>query len=277
MSSPKRTEVDIFDHEDYVPWLGELFKHRDMRFNYSTVARRIGAKSRGYWHNIVRGDRPLSEDLILKLGEVLHLDEEELAYLQALASVRQAPTEEVRRAAELRAAGLRKVRLAARIDAQNAVYLSQWYTAAIREAWSRLGQRPDPAWVAERLVSPIPVEQVEEAVALIERLGLSPGAAAADLSTGHEPPTPVGKVWHDQMLGLAQRAVRELPREERFVDGVAVAVSAKKIQELRRRIQYALQELNQEACSDSDPADEVVVIEIAMVPLMRGLTEDAEG
>ena len=104
---------------------------------------------------------------------------------------------------------------------------------------------------------------------VIDRLGLAPGASASDVSTGHEPTVQIGVVWHEQMLELARHAVTSLPRHERFVDGVAFTASASKVAELKRKIQHMVQELNHEAAQDPHPADEVVVIEVAMFPILR--------
>jgi uncharacterized protein (TIGR02147 family) len=273
-------EVDVFEYRDYRAFLRDVYSSRkqtEYGFSYRAFAKRAGLSAPNYLKLVAEGQRNLTGEMAGRFAAALGLEGEAAGYFCDLVAFNQASSATERERCYQRLQSYRRYRNTFRLDAAHAAYHSEWYIPAIRELAACQGFREDPKWIARRLRPSITARQAQQALAVLEQLGLLVRDAAGQLvqhhpvlSTGDD--QPLGHhiaTFHRTMLQRAGEALDGVPREEREIAALTLGLDAARFREFKQRLYELRQELLQLASSSSERADRVVQINFQMFPLSQ--------
>jgi uncharacterized protein (TIGR02147 family) len=273
-------EVDVFEYRDYRAFLRDVYRSRkqtEYGFSYRAFAKRAGLSAPNYLKLVAEGQRNLTPEMAGRFAGALGLGEESAGYFCDLVAFNQAASAPERERCYQRLQSYRRYRNTFRLDAAHAAYHSEWYIPAIRELAACAGFREDPKWIARRLQPSITARQAQQALGVLEQLGLLVRDAGgrlvqhqAVLSTGDD--QPLGHhvaTFHRTMLQRAGEALDSVAREEREIAALTVGLDAALYRRFKQRLYELRQELLHLATSSQDPPDRVVQINFQMFPLSR--------
>ena len=273
-----RAKVDVFAFRDYRAFL-RAFSDRQRGekggFSPAEFAKRVELRSVNYLKLVIDGQRNLTPDLAHRFGEACGLRDDSLAYFCALVAFNQAKTARERTLHYETLRGFRRFRAAHRLDAAQSAYHSQWYIPAVYELSGCHDFDEAPRAIAKRLMPPISPKQAEEALAVLMELGLLVRAADGRLKPAENivetPEGPLGHhvvEYHRTMMQRAADALDHVPREEREIASLTIAVSQERMRELKSELEkfrHALAERYQ-----ADPrAERVVQVNFQLFPLTK--------
>ena len=202
-------------------------KHRDFA--------RALSRSDAWLSLVLAGRRRFDPELTETVAQQLGLDPDASAYFAALVDLDN-PSARARSAAWATVHATQRQRSAATFSEDVAALFSRWYVAAIEELARCAEFRAEPRWIAGVLVPAISVEQAEEALTLLVRLGrlrpdergsLSPNDqhtwSPSDLPQG--PISDAVILFHRDALRLADAAIAGARFNERHLSGMVFALS----------------------------------------------------
>lgn len=275
---PERPDPRAFDdHRVYLRAMIEHLRDVEPRFSYRWFARRAGFSSPNFLKLVADGERNMSADSIDRFARGLGLDAREQHAFEALVRLGIASTDaERRRWYEV----LREARGRAAVDRLRAdafdLY-ARWFVVVVRELMGLDGYQDDPAWVARTVRPPLTRREAQDAREILLRLGLVQADDAGrvrpvdrKISTGGEVHSLAVRTFHRAMLGLAERALDEVPRDRRAISALTVPLTAEQYETVRVRIERfrrtLLEELD-EASTDASVA--VYQLQFALFPVSR--------
>lgn len=272
------SSVHIFEYADYRLYLRDFYaaeKARSAAFSHRAFCRRAGLRSTNYLSLIMKGERDLSSEMAPRFAHACGLSKAETDFFCDLVAYGQATTTEEKQRCHERLSRYRKFREAHRLVGEQTAYHAHWYMPAVRELVALPSFVEDPAWIAATLEPAITEKQAAEAITILCKLGLLTRDAQgklqqtqALLTTG---PGPLGHhifVYHHAMLDLAKRALDQLPRDQRDISSVTLAVSASALPALRERLRQFRRELLELAGLESTP-ERVVQLNLQLFPLSK--------
>lgn len=254
---------DIYDHIDYLAWLREAMEER--RQSERVFSMRYAAQKTGIDHSllvkILQGKRHLSAANIPPMAKFMGLDAAREDYLAMLVEYARARNDDqIRRTFEK----INDARPHARqrLEADRYEYFQSWRHVAMRslldwhpfhgEDWDALGQMLSPS---------ISGRQAKESVELLERLQLLVRSddgryrvSQAHVSTGERWHSAAVKSFQKEVIRLSEGAVDRVPREQRDVSTLTVALSRSALEEIRAVLKEARAQVIKIA--DRLPADE---------------------
>jgi len=271
----------IFTYFDFRRYLRDSQQQRRKTrpaFTLEYLAGKVGLKSKGHISLIFTGSKNIPEDKIHLFAQAFELDEREADFFGNLVRFGQARTHRDRKKFLDLMVGLMRVSDRRLVPRQYAM-CQEWWHPVVHELlrldnfcqdWERLAQRLRPR---------ITPEQAKESVALLEEIGL-----VRQDSGGHWKPTDVvltfGDGWSSVAVRqfqihtfvMAQRALEEVPVEERDVSTLTLSIGETTFREIRSRLALLRQEILSLARSDRSP-DRVCQMNLALFPL----TSSEEG
>lgn len=273
-----RAKVDVFGFRDYRAFL-RAFSDRQrgekQGFSAAEFATGVGLRSANYLKLVIDGQRNLTPDLAHRFAEACGLRDEPLAYFCALVAFNQAKTARERSLHYDTLRSFRRFRAAHRLDAAQSAYHSEWYIPAIYELCACQDFDEDARKIAKRLLPPISPKQAEDALDVLQQLGLLVRAPDGRLKPAeHIVETPEGPLghhvveYHRTMMQRAAEALDHVPREEREIASLTIAISQARMRELKAELEafrHALAERYQ-----ADPrAERVVQLNFQLFPLTK--------
>ena len=273
--------VDVFSYRDYRAYLRDVYaarKSSEYGFSYRAFARKAGLSAPNYLKLVTEGQRNLTAEMAGRFAAALGLAGEPASYFCDLVAFNQAASAPERERCYQRLQAYRRYRSTFRLDAAHAAYHAEWYIPAIRELSACSGFRPDPKWIARTLRPSITARQAEQAVAVLEQLGLlvrdTSGRLVQEeplLSTGDD--QPLGHhiaTFHRTMMQRASEALDTVPREEREIAALTLGLNERQFLQIKQRLYQLRQELLQASLEEAEgPPDRVVQINFQMFPLSR--------
>lgn len=270
--------VHIFEYLDYRQYLRDFYagqKALRKSFSHRAFSRRAGLRSSNYLSLIMKGQRDLSSEMAPRFAKACGLVRREADFFCDLVAYGQAQSTAERHRAYERLARFRKFRDAHRLVGEQTAYHQHWYMPALRELVTLASFREEPKWIAAALEPKISEREASEALAILIKLGLlvrdESGRlrqAQAIVTTG---PGPLGHqifAYHQGMIALAQRALDQLPREERDISSVTLCVAEATLPLVKRKLEELRQELLQLAEAETAP-ERVVQLNLQFFPLSR--------
>jgi uncharacterized protein (TIGR02147 family) len=275
--------VDVFRYRDYRLYLRDVYtarKKSEYGFSYRAFAKRAGLGAPNYLKLVAEGERNLAPEMATRFASALGLSGEPADYFCDLVAFNQAASAPERERGYQRLQRYRRYRNVFRLDAAHAAYHSEWYIPALRELIACPGFREDPRWIARALRPNISQRQAEQALKILEQLGLVVRNGEGQLeqrdpviATGDD--QPLGhhiSNFHRAMLERAADALDHVPREEREIAALTLSLSAAQFRAFKQRLYEIRQELLQaalEPAAAAGGADRVVQINFQMFPLAR--------
>lgn len=249
-SNPPR----IWDYEDarrFVAHLCHWKQRHEPHFSYRQLARFAELGSPSYVQTYLKGKRNLKPGTARRLGQALGLDEAEQSCFVLL--VRYTQQEDERQREVLRLELLRhSVRhgRTGRIDEARLDYFTQWFIPVVHAMASLAGFRPDPHWIAGRLVPRIRSFDARRALDTLLDLGMltrddDGGVEVATPRVATDPALRSSLVqeYLRAMVRLVDQAVDAWPRDHRVTSAMTITVPESLIAQLYDRVEGFRREL----------------------------------
>ena len=273
-----RAKVDVFAYRDYRAFLrafGERHRAEKGGFSPAEFIKRAGLRSPNYFKLVVDGERNLTPDLAHRFAEACGLRDDSVAYFCALVAFNQAKTARERDLHYETLQGFRRFRAAHRLDGAQSAYHAQWYIPAIYELAGCVDFDADPRAIAKRLLPAISPKQAKEALEVLSELGLLVPDASGRLrpaqSIVQTPEGPLGHhvvQYHRTMMQRAAEALDHVPRAEREVASLTIAVSEQRMVELKAELEAFRHRLAERYQADAR-AERVVQVNFQLFPLSK--------
>lgn len=236
----------VFDYTDYRVFLKDWYDHRkatEPGFSYRVFARRAGLSSQSLLVHVMKGERNLTDASLEALCVGLELDEAERDFFGLIVAFCQATNDEDRTAAWEEVMATTHFRAARPLEGAVWSSVARWYAAAVHELVRTEGFRPDPAWMVTRLWPEADVNKVREAFEGLVDVGLirrEPDGTwtTVEVALATEPQT-IGlavSAFHRSLLHHAAAAIEAVPREQRHLGALTVAIPASVVPRLKREI-----------------------------------------
>jgi len=273
----KRTKLDIFEYTDFRKFLLDRITELQAekpQYSRSYFCQRLGLASMNYLKLLIEGKRRLTDELAIRLTEVLGLTEQETAFFRDLVVYNQARTTEAKNVA------LKDLRLHRRfvkvqqmtIDSFD--YIADPLTLTLRELTSLPDFNEDPGWIAAHLPKPATSKQIKDSLATLLRLGmlardqdgvLRPAAQHQD--TGQQLGSVPLRSYHLNMIKLSAEAM-ELPPTTRYFQGLTVSISPGAYARVVSKIQEAVEDVRR-IVDEDEPSEQVYHLEVTFFPLSK--------
>jgi uncharacterized protein (TIGR02147 family) len=268
---------DVYAYFDYRALLRAYYEDRKRHgrgFSYRAFARRAGLRSPNHLKRVIDGERNLTPDMAERFAHACRFEGEDAAYFRELVAFNEAKTE-AERAARYRAlSAFRGYRKAHKLESAEADYCSSWYIPAIRELSARPDFRDDPAWIAKQLVPEIKSSQAKAALQTLLQLGLLVRDGDRLLrgeqivTTGAETRGIHIVAFHRAMMDRASEAMDVIPRAQRDISSLTLALGRGGLELLKHRIQELRRELLGLEQTGED-IDQIVQVNFQLFPLSR--------
>lgn len=276
MAARPASPVDVYEYLDYRALLRDYYlakKAQGRGFSYRAFARRAGLRAPNDLKRVSEGERNLTSSMAGRYAEAMGLSGEEAAYFCDLVTFNQATTSRERNAAYERLRGFRGYRAAHKLELAHAAYHSTWFVPAIREMVLLHDFRPDPVWIAKRLIPPISVADARRALALLVELQMiatdesgTVKQTDAVVTTGPQTTGLHIANYHRSMMSRAAEAIDLIPASDRDVSSITFAVGEDGMRRIKKRVQRFRQELIALLAEEQD-ATQVLQLNMQLFPL----------
>ncbi|MCH2108627.1 MAG: TIGR02147 family protein [Polyangiaceae bacterium] len=271
--------VDIYAFDDFREFLGATYrskKENNPNFSFRSFSKRTGFSAPNHLQRVIAGQRNLSPNAVERYAMALQLNQEETDYFRLLVSIGQEEDEEDKESLRRSLLAMKKYRQAERLGDAHARYHSCWYIPAIFEMVACRGFVPEPRWIARRLCPSIESLQAQEALSILEDLGLIEidGGEVRQknsvLTTGAEVQRTHIADYHRVMMDRAAASIDEVAPGLRDISSLTVALGPVGLQSFKARIQEFRRELLSLAEEQDDPS-QVVQLNLQLFPLSKQL------
>jgi uncharacterized protein (TIGR02147 family) len=275
---------DIYEYLDYRALLRAFYEHKKRTrggFSYRAFARRAGLKSPSHLKRVIDGERNVTPESVDRFIAGCRFEGEEASYFRELVAFQEAKTQAERNARYRKLSAFRGYRKAHRLAAAEAEYCARWYIPAIRELANRGDFHEDPEWISRQLVPSITPGQARKALATLLELGLlvregdqlHPGEQI--VTTGAETRGIHIVNYHRAMMKRASEAMDVIPKPERDISSLTLALGRGGLELLKARIQEFRRELLGLE-ETAEEVDQIVQVNLQLFPLStsRSKAED---
>lgn len=281
----KHEAIDVFDYLDVRAFLRDTYEARKRRgpaFSYRAFSRRAGLASPNHLKRVIDGERSLTDAMAVRYAKALGLTGEAASYFCELAAFARAATSAQKNEVYRKLAAFRGYQRVHRLDGAHAAYHANWYVPTIRELANLPDFRPDPAWIAARLLPSITRAEAAEALATLFDLGMlvrEPDGAVRPgdqvVSTGPETRGLHIGNYHRAMLERAAASIDVVPAPRRDISSLTFCTDEEGLRALKQRIQRFRQELVALLPEHEAQGDRVVQLNMQLFPLTHGTSEES--
>jgi len=267
----------VFEFTDYRTFLNAFYAAKraaNPAYSMSAFARRagLGANSRGYLKLIIEGKRNLTAHTLRRFTDALGLGAKASLYFENLVYFNQAKTPQDRDYYFQRltlAAGAERSSQFELLQSQY-LYYSNWYLVPVRELVGLDGFREDPEWIASSLRGKITRKQAQEALAVLERLGMIVRESSTGRLRQAEPLVKYSggvfrssiQKFHIEMMERAKESLIDDPYEEREASCVTLACDGSRVPEMKKAIAEFRDRMNLEFGENSRENNAVIQLNV---------------
>jgi uncharacterized protein (TIGR02147 family) len=270
---------DIYQYDDFRAFLKDCFEAKvreeaeaGNKYSQRRFAREAGFANPGYFNDVLKAFKPLSENAIEKMAAVFGLKTHETEFLKLLADYGQARTAEKKDAFNRQILSRRNRSKFTRLNPALSKYYQDVRYSLVRGAIEVLDFRGDYEALAAFLEPPIPVATVKVVVRELCEWKLveqdADGRYRTTRSIVEPPPALVGmsRAMNGEWLQLAREALHRVPKEERHVSTMVVNISDGLHAELREMIERFREEVFRKVEADAQGPRRIQQLTIAYVP-----------
>lgn len=259
--------MSLRKQQDFREYLISEFKSRQVKnskYSLRAYSKHLEIDS-SHLSKILKGQRPLNEQLVATMGTKLGLSRPQIEKFKAgtpkpYGKNRSLDTMELDDCYQLKLDQL--------------ALISEWHHYAIMEIMKHPRFEPRPAWLAKELQ--LNEDVITKAIERLKRIGLlevQGDGSWKDISDGfsthvlgNDLTSRAHRAYQSQVLRLANTALFRVPIERRDHSTIVVASSAKKLREAKNKIKTFRRELA-EFLEDCDEKSEVYHLSISLFPL----------
>lgn len=265
---------NIFDYQDYRVFLKDHIaglRSRSALFTYRYVGRKVGMDASQVL-KIVQGALHLSEKKIAVFSAFCNLENQEADYFRLLVLFNKARVPEQARLYFEQMLALTEVPTL-QIARDQYAFFSQWYNTAVWCALAVFRCDSNYAELGAFLRPVVAASEVEEALVLLERLGLAERDADGfwrstqrNLSTGNQWRSLAVTQFQKKMGELGALALEHFPKPERDYSTLTLNVGASMLEELRELTEEYRRSVAR-LCNQCEQVERVYQLNIQLFPL----------
>jgi uncharacterized protein (TIGR02147 family) len=271
--------MDIYQYEDFRRFLEDSFEEKkesrkgsaEGKYTHRLLAAEAGFTNPGYFNDVVKGRRPLSDKAAGKLVGVFGLKGGEAEYFKLLVAYGQSKDAAERQDLYQQMLFRRNRSTFVRLNPVNSKYYQDWHYPLIRAAVQVFDFRGNYEELARFIRPPMPVGTVKKCVRELCEWGLLTQDASGRYRTAHKNQEPA-----PSLLDLVKRLNREwvvqaadalfaFPKEERHISTGMLTVGSKTYAEIMRRIEAFREEIFSLAKQEENP-DRVMQFNLQYFP-----------
>ncbi|HLD45333.1 MAG TPA: TIGR02147 family protein, partial [bacterium] len=192
---------------------------------------RAGFNTSGFIHRVIKGNRNLTLESTRKIASLIPLRGRPLKYFETLVQFNQAKTQKDREQNFEALKEFKEFTEERLLRKDQMVLLLKWYYPVILEMVRWHDFKPDPSWISQRIRPKLYMEQVKNALDVLQRLELiavdSEGRWYQTHSRLSTPLQGMGKeafIFHSNAMILSQKNLN-LPKEDRFYTSKLISAS----------------------------------------------------
>ncbi len=278
--------ISIFNYSDYRKFLEEYYKSNKKDksyFSYRYIASRVGFKSAGHFTQILNGQANLSPHLISRFIDFLKLSRREAEYFELLVNFNQAKTHDDKKRYFERMAKYKEIKMRI-LNPDEYEFYRKWYYAAICDILSFYPFKGDYHELARMVEPSISAAKARKAIELLEKLHLirqnengiyeKTDTAISARCQGYSEALANHAI---EMIDLAKDSINHLPKEERNISWVGVAVSPPTFEIIQEEIRALRKRIIAFAQEDRDPDKRVYHFNMQFFPLSKKYSPADQG
>jgi uncharacterized protein (TIGR02147 family) len=273
----------IFDYTDYRDYLRDFYEHKKTQtksFSHRYFEQRLQV-SEGYFSRLLKGEKNISDALLVKFTQILKLSKKEAEYFELLVKFTLAPDAQSRSHYYERMLdrGRRKI---SQITREQYELFQEPHHVAVHALVHLLpiGVGSDLSKIGALLMPAITGVKLRDSLALLERLGLiSRGDSGMysvvknQLSTGDNPRDVALRRFIGESLAMARGMLDIVPEAERSVALMTVSVSSDAYGKIIEVLAGARQEINNIIARDKG-MDRIYQVGTFVVPASRKIRKE---
>jgi len=244
--------MDIFAYTDYRVFLREFYENRKEAnpiWSYRFIAQRLDVDP-GQLVKILQGKLQLPQRAVGAAIRLCGLEGREAAFFEELVHFTRARTAEESSRSFERLSALRGVS-SGLLGLDQAEYYKAWHHTVVRALLGMAPFRGDWKTLGELCIPALTADQARDSVLLLERLGVvvrddqdTLRLSEVHITPGATVPVEAVRQFQKDTIDLAKRALDEMPREEREISTITMALSESDmplvqgwVKDLRRQVQ----------------------------------------
>ena len=268
----------LFEYTDYRHYLRDYYKYKKTQkksFSHRFFEERLRI-SNGYFSRILRGEKKITDALIVRFTQLLKLSKKEADYFENMVKFTQAQDSQSRSFYYKRM--LERVRnKISPITREQYELFQEPHHAAVHALVHLLpiGPQSDLSRLGVLLTPAVTPAKLRSSLALLERLGLiAQGDAGVytvvknQLSTGNNPSDVTLRTFIHESLAIAQRMLSTVPEAQRSVALMTVSVSSSAYEKIVEVLANARAEINSIIAQD-EGMDRIYQVGTYVVPISR--------
>ncbi len=271
--------MDVYQYEDFRRFLEDSFEEKRKasleaggeKFTHRRLAAEAGFANPGYFNDVVKGRRPLSDNAAEKLVTVFGLKGGEAEYFRLLCAYGQSKDPAERQDLYQQMLFRRNRSSFVRLNPEISKYYQDWHYPLIRSAVQVFDFRGDYEALARFIRPPMPAATVKKCVRELCEWGLLRQDTDGRYRPAHknqEPAASLGdlvKRLNREWVVQAADALFAFPKEERHISSGLLTVGDETYREIMRRIAAFREEIFALAKKEEHP-DRVMQFNIQYFP-----------
>jgi uncharacterized protein (TIGR02147 family) len=239
-------EPDVLDYHDYREYLKEFYNFRKLKdwyFSYRFMGNKVGMEASSIVR-VFQGSLHLADDGITRWSDFLKLDLRRACYFETLVRFCKTNSDIERRACWDKLLRLKEMDIA-QVEKDQEEYYLKWYHTPIRSLLGMPNEDHSPEAIASRLVPPISVQDAQQAIDLLLRLGMvrKSESGAFELSAPYIAPDisqlrMAIRTFQKDTMTLASDALQNLSPELRDISAVSVTLNPEDMPLLQEHIRH---------------------------------------
>ncbi len=282
-----RPKIDIFSYTDYKQYLQDAYQslhEQNLKISYRYLQKRAGysVQSNHFWQ-VIRGRVSFSRRAAERFGQAMNLTVREIRYLELLASLNGATSDEERNRMVARitqSAGYEKRKSGSQISHE---YYSEWYFSALRELVNHEEFAEDPKWIASALKPKITKIKAEKGIKKLIEWGMlvrddSGKIRQADQLIGgiknRNDQDAIARLalrnYHRHMIRLGMDSIENFTQSSRLVTGTTMSVSKSQAKRVRKLTEEYFKQVEAIVVED-EPVETLLRLNMQLFPLMNNI------
>ncbi len=273
---------EIENYFDYREYLKDLFlwhKSDKKIFSHRYIVQKAGYKSPTALKDVIDKKKNLTITSAERFADAFKMTESEKSYFLLLLKFNTAETVSQKDSFFSELTLLRNNSSHRKIEMDEFEILDNWWTLAIREALSLPDYKHSKKWLSRVLDPQISEEEVASSMEILKKSGMIEKVDGqwhccdAVIKTDKNLQSVKVARYHEQMINLAKRALKEAPSSLREISGTTVRIPLNRVEEIKNRI-YNLRQAILLMAENSLDADQVFQLNFQLFPLVK--TDRAE-
>lgn len=240
--------------DDYIQYLKD---NRHAKFSYRAFSSKAGFKSSNYINLIIDNKRGLSMEASYGLARAMGMNQRETDFFINLVAFNMAKTGDEKNFYFKKLRTYKEFKKKYKLELTQFEFFSHWYTVIIKEMINLTGFKPDPEWIASKLLIPISADSARHALELLVKLGLVKQdqqrwvVAHPHIETDHEVASAYLANFHREMILIAKECLKQ-PAKHRSLAALSMTISEEEFNVIKNKAEQFIDEVQNYLASCQD-------------------------